>query len=351
MGQRTLALLTDASGGATSVDNQCVSHGKSLCRPGIDDTGCDGFSTNCCLPGYSRRLAFAMARGDQRAMPPSRSKAPIVVAGALVWIVVVVIGAGSDAKDSLLGVDNFDIVFTVLFVLVVVASAVFVYRLRPAVIEPRSQKNRKPGIGFLLLLALAILVLRPGLVDRLSVTFPDQAAAETEVPDLPEERSEADPTQEPVAQATDLLLIGLVALGVGAVWWFVRRTTEPEVELEFTEHDEELERDLLHAIDDVAAQLRTDEDPRRAVMNAYALLESVLARHGSPRDPAETPTEHVRRSLQRLRVASDPFVQLGGLYERARFSDVLITRAEQLQAADALDSAKRALAALESRLA
>ena len=50
--------------------------------------------------------------------------------------------------------------------------------------------------------------------------------------------------------------------------------------------------------------LRSEPDPRRAVIAAYARLERALAASGLPRRPAETPEEYVARILDELEVVA-----------------------------------------------
>jgi NADH:ubiquinone oxidoreductase subunit 6 (subunit J) len=96
-----------------------------------------------------------------------------------------------------------------------------------------------------------------------------------------------------------------------------RRRAEPEPEPEQTaDSDEVLSAVVREAIDD----LRSEPDPRRAVIAAYARMEAVLARHGHARRPAEAPYEYLQRVLTELRVAPDAVAELTELFELAKFS-------------------------------
>ena len=107
-----------------------------------------------------------------------------------------------------------------------------------------------------------------------------------------------------------------------------------------------LEVDLVQALEHAARELDATTDPRTAVLRSYAVLETVLASHGLTRAKSETPTEHLHRALQNLRIDAAPVVQLGGLYEVARFSDRPISKAAQDDAADALRRTRASLASL-----
>jgi hypothetical protein len=82
--------------------------------------------------------------------------------------------------------------------------------------------------------------------------------------------------------------------------------------------------------------LRREADPRRAVIAAYAQMETALARHGLPRERSEAPFEYLARMLRELRVRAASALALTELFERARFSDHVIDAAMKNEAIDAL---------------
>ena len=61
-------------------------------------------------------------------------------------------------------------------------------------------------------------------------------------------------------------------------------------------------------IDDTLEDLRSETDPRRAVVAAYARMERVLAVHGLPRDRAEAPAEYLERAAQVMVVGKSLFI-------------------------------------------
>jgi Domain of unknown function (DUF4129) len=66
--------------------------------------------------------------------------------------------------------------------------------------------------------------------------------------------------------------------------------------------------------------LRAEQDPRRAVIRAYARMERSLAAAGLPRAPAEAPEEYLTRVLEGLPVSARAAARLTALFAWARFS-------------------------------
>jgi hypothetical protein len=66
--------------------------------------------------------------------------------------------------------------------------------------------------------------------------------------------------------------------------------------------------------------LESEQDPRRAVIQAYLAMERTLGEQGMPRRPAETPLEYLRRVLEELGAAAASARRLTSLFERAKFS-------------------------------
>src|SRR4051812_11907395 len=83
--------------------------------------------------------------------------------------------------------------------------------------------------------------------------------------------------------------------------------------------DWEREAALSAALDEVLADtlddLRAEQEPRPAVIRAFARMEKTFAAHNVERKPAETPREYVERALDRLGVSSASVRQLTKLYE------------------------------------
>jgi hypothetical protein len=116
----------------------------------------------------------------------------------------------------------------------------------------------------------------------------------------------------PVLWATILVL----AAGAALFWWKFRSLLAPSVVREEQSFADDVSATITDAIDDLEAE----PDPRRAVIAAYARMETTLGRHGLQRRPSETPIEYLRRALLGLTSHAEPVTRLTGLFELAKFS-------------------------------
>ena len=105
-----------------------------------------------------------------------------------------------------------------------------------------------------------------------------------------------------------------------------------------TPGDEEPDADHLA---DLAGKLRerllSADDPRLAIQQAYASVESGFGVEQLARDPAETPLLYLQRLFGRVGSVQAPLARLTSLFEIARFSTQPITLSMRDEAADALD--------------
>jgi len=121
------------------------------------------------------------------------------------------------------------------------------------------------------------------------------------------------PTFEwPVAAAAGIC----VAAGLSA-WFVTRRRRLVRAPLI---GPAELSEDVVESIGDALDDLESEPDPRRAVVAAYARMETSLARHGMRRAPSETPLEYLRRVLLGLTARGDAVQSLTALFQEARYS-------------------------------
>jgi ABC-type nickel/cobalt efflux system permease component RcnA len=123
---------------------------------------------------------------------------------------------------------------------------------------------------------------------------------------------------------------GLVLLA--GVWIYIRnrRSLVPDRD------DQSLEADMVSAIETTIDDLRSERDPRKAVIAAYAQMERTLTAHGLPRDQAEAPREYLTRLLRGLAVRETAVHTLTELFEYAKFSRHEIDAAMKESAIDAL---------------
>ena len=130
-----------------------------------------------------------------------------------------------------------------------------------------------------------------------------------------------------------LVLLGLIAVGV--VLWLRARRPE-EAELDPLGRRDRVAAELASIVDGTIDDLRREQDPRRAVIAAYAQMEKALSSHGLPRDRSEAPFEYLARMLRELRVRAASALALTELFERARFSHHVIDTSMKDEAIDAL---------------
>jgi hypothetical protein len=143
--------------------------------------------------------------------------------------------------------------------------------------------------------------------------------------------------RDPQFQSWLALLVAAAAIG-GYVWYRRSHKPPPRGRRELAE---ELEVVLTETLDD----LESEPDPRRAVIRAYARMETVLAAHGLPRKPAEAPLEYLARVLRELHVRAAAAHALTELFERARFSQHEIDAAMKEEAIEALATVRNDLKA------
>jgi len=104
---------------------------------------------------------------------------------------------------------------------------------------------------------------------------------------------------------------------------------------------------LAAALDESLDDLRSDPDLRRAIIAAYARMETALAAAGLPRRPAEAPLEYVERALLSLDTSAAAVRRLTDLFEWARFSQHEPEPSMRDEAVDALVAVRDELRASE----
>jgi hypothetical protein len=100
---------------------------------------------------------------------------------------------------------------------------------------------------------------------------------------------------------------------------------------------------LAAVVEESLEDLRSEPDPRRAIIRCYARFERVAARSGVTRQPWSTPMEFMGEALRRLPVPSASVPALTGLFELARFSHHPLGTPERDQALAALHEIRTAI--------
>ena len=130
------------------------------------------------------------------------------------------------------------------------------------------------------------------------------------------------------SQKTAEELLPWVAGGVGACLVLllsgalIQRRRRLLAALALPEDGLESPRRELHELFGISiAEIERESDPRRAVIRAYAAMETTLVRHKLGRRPFEAPGEYLGRVFSTLRLSRRPAERLTELFERARFSE------------------------------
>ena len=126
---------------------------------------------------------------------------------------------------------------------------------------------------------------------------------------------EGDGAEAPATQLAPIVLVySLLALAVAA--YVVVRTLRRR-----GNRLPPLVQELAAALEETLAELEAEPDARRAIIVAYARMESALERSGVPRHEWEAPLEYLARVLLELDVRPEPVRTLTELFERAKFSN------------------------------
>lgn len=156
------------------------------------------------------------------------------------------------------------------------------------------------------------------------------------------------PTQSPPSGSAvvDWFLVGLVAsTAVVAPLALIarrriQRTDEPQPE------DGEVPETVVRAVGESIDQIESDPDARRAIIRAYARMESAFDDAGMPRRPHEAPFEYLGRALRGVRVSAATAGRLATLFERARFGRHVVDGATKDAAIGALREIEREMQGL-----
>jgi hypothetical protein len=235
-------------------------------------------------------------------------------------------------------------VFLIVFVLMIpVAVYAFLLRLRERATESKSKSFKARLYMSLRWLALVMAVAvaiyyRSHHLKLLQHVNPFHQANTKAPHDGDHTRLQTNPQFQ-----WNVLWISLVVLaGVAAYTYY--RWRKSRVVTALRELDPSVSEDIAATISDAIDDLEAEPDARRAVIAAYARMESVLGRNGFQRVPSETAIEYLRRVLLGLTSRSDAVTRLTALFEQAKFSQNEIDGAMKQEAIDALREIRDSLA-------
>lgn len=213
----------------------------------------------------------------------------------------------------------FDYVYTTFALLFVAVAIVFLYAvLGTKWSPPKAGRPRISIVQFLLSMAASLLFawlllhghFHWGAAHR-STKPPKAGKSRTPVPlfrDTPGTRGAR-------LQWDEIAIVAALLAAAGVAAFAGRRATKPMKEWRLRSHEE-----VASALDESLDDLRSEPDVRRAIIAAYARMESALAAAGVPRRPSEAPFEYLSRALQSLAASAAAVTRLTDLFERAKFS-------------------------------
>ena len=286
-----------------------------------------------------------------------RGRATRVALPALIVLVLVAIVAaaatgsvsrGSSATRAPSGT-LLDALFTLSLLAVVAGAILLVYGLfQRKEIARQMASGRYPRftlVGFLafvvLVTAVVSLFKRPW--DPSNANEEGVLGGRDVVPVTPGGTGPVDRYEPHLSWITIAALIGLVvAAGVAYVisGRRARRARDPRAELA---------QDLAGALDDALDDLRSEADPRRAIIAAYARLERVLAANGIGRHASETSNEYLERVLHDLELRPEAIGRLTELFTQAKFSHHDVDSTMKESAIEALEQVRDELRALHEQ--
>jgi hypothetical protein len=172
---------------------------------------------------------------------------------------------------------------------------------------------------------------------------PDDSRSKPVAAKTTKDKAKGSPAQkeyQPQFRWLPMIVVGSLIAGIGGSMAVlaVRRRRE---ELASVPIQATLSEVLSATLDD----LHREQDPRKAVIGAYARMVETLAARGVPRRESEAPHEYLARVLDVVRASKQSASRLTSLFERARFSPHEIDLGMKEEAIEALTGLRAELEA------
>jgi hypothetical protein len=260
-------------------------------------------------------------------------------------------GGGSGSGLPLTFWDYVFTSFLILEVFMILAAFVFLFFMRR---DPDRRQNysSRTARALVILLATAVFVVILGRhlnLERLlhpndKSTATNKTATQPLLGKNAKHHKQAAPQHVQFRWEELAIVLGLL-LGLGVLAAATRRRLGPEIDRQRAPEV------LAAALDESLDDLRADPDLRRAIIAAYARMETALAAAGLPRHRAEAPLEYVERALLTLDTSASAVRRLTDLFQWARFSQHEPDPSMRDEAVDALIAVRDELRASELTLA
>lgn len=286
-----------------------------------------------------------------RAGSGARGRTLAVALAVIVLVGIVAIASGGSAPEGAVGAPRpseglLNAVLSLLVVGMGVATVLvavmlsFFGRYTP---DGPVRKRRSPAqsvITFVVAMALLVVVVRAlagSRAQQLRSALQPGGGAAGGSPDTGS-------GYEPQFVLWPVLLVGGLVGAALVAWYLAARGRRSAREPGPQTPEEALADVLAETLDD----LRSERDPRRAVIAAYARMERALAASGLPRAAAEAPEEYLERVLAEVAVSPRSAGRLTSLFAWARFSGHDVRPEMKEEAIETLEHVQRDLAAEEA---
>jgi uncharacterized protein DUF4129 len=259
-------------------------------------------------------------------------------------------GGGSGSGLPLTFWDYVFTSFLILEVFMILAAFSFLFFMRRHPDQRQSYSSRTAkALAVLLVVALFVVILGRH-VDLYRLLHPNRnqaAATTTAAQPLPGKNAKHKQTAPRHVQFRweELALVLGLLLGFGVLVAATRTRLGPATD------PRPAPEVLAAALDESLDDLRADPDLRRAIIAAYARMETALAAAGLPRHHAEAPLEYVERALLTLDTSAVAVRRLTDLFQWARFSQHEPDPAMRDEAVEALIAVRDELRASEPAFA